>query len=160
MLCSQVTSHRKNAKKDEKDALWKNQSRKANQIQHHNQCEVICAFHHNLMCMDDMFQWISLSDKQNIFPHVFTYNDAFYLAREHKVGVHGHGCAVSDEVGDRLHDIPGVLPPGEPRQDAELGGHVCHASPQHPGGTSLCLLTQLLFHLRRRREVGRLRYYL
>ena len=71
-----------------------------------------------------------------------------YLTCKHEVGIHGHGCAISDEVGDGLHDIPGVLPPGEPGQDAELGGHVRHATPQHPGGTPLCLLTQLLLHLR------------
>lgn len=72
-----------------------------------------------------------------------------YLAREHKVGVHGHGRAVGDEVRDGLHDVPGVLPPGEPGQDAKLGGHVRHAAPQHPGGASLRLLTQLLPHLHR-----------
>lgn len=74
-----------------------------------------------------------------------------YLACQHKVGVHGHGRAISDEVRDGLHDIPGVLPPGEPGQDAELGGHVRHAAPQHPGGAPLRLLTQLLPHLRRHR---------
>lgn len=77
-----------------------------------------------------------------------------YLAREHKVGVHGHGRAVRDEVGDGLHDVPGVLPPGQPGQDAKLGGHVRHAAPQHPGGATLRLLTQLLPHLHRGKAYG------
>lgn len=70
-----------------------------------------------------------------------------YLAGEHKVGIHGHGCAISDEVGNGLHDIPGVLPPGQPGQDAKLGRHVRHAAPQHQSRTAFCLLTQLLLHL-------------
>lgn len=74
-----------------------------------------------------------------------------YLACEQIVGVYAHGCAVSDKVGDGLHDIPGVLPPGEPGQDAKLGGHVRHAAPHRQGGASLRLLTQLLPHLHRRK---------
>lgn len=64
-----------------------------------------------------------------------------HLACKHEVGVHGHGCAISNKVGNGLHDIPGVLPPGQPGQDAKLGGHVSHAAPQHPGGAPLCLPT-------------------
>ena len=32
----------------------------------------------------------------------------------------GDGGAVGDEVGDGLHDVPAVLPPGQSRQDPEL----------------------------------------
>ena len=32
----------------------------------------------------------------------------------------GDGSAVGDEVGDWLHDVPAVLPPGQSRQDPEL----------------------------------------
>lgn len=70
-----------------------------------------------------------------------------YLACEHKICIHGHGCAICDEIGDRLHDIPGILPPGQSGQDAELGGHVGHAAPQHPSSALLRLPTQLLLHL-------------
>lgn len=35
-----------------------------------------------------------------------------YLACEHKVGIHGHSCAIGDKIGDGFHDIPRVLPPG------------------------------------------------
>ena len=35
----------------------------------------------------------------------------------------GDGGAVGDEVGDGLHDVPAVLPPGQPRQDPELTNH-------------------------------------
>lgn len=43
-----------------------------------------------------------------------------YLFGEYKVGIGGHGGSVGDEVGDRLHDVPGVLPPGQASQDTEL----------------------------------------
>lgn len=85
----------------------------------------------------------------SITMYLLVYDSLSYLACKHKVGIHGHGCAISDKVGDRLHDIPGVFPPGKPGQDAKLSGHVRHAAPQHPGGTSLCLPTQLLPHLHR-----------
>ena len=32
----------------------------------------------------------------------------------------GDGGAVGDEVGDGLHDVPAVLPPGQSRQDPKL----------------------------------------
>ena len=35
----------------------------------------------------------------------------------------GDGGAVGDEVGDGLHDVPAVLPPGQPRQDPKLTDH-------------------------------------
>ena len=35
----------------------------------------------------------------------------------------GNGGAVGDEVGDGLHDVPAVLPPGQPRQDPKLTNH-------------------------------------
>ena len=35
----------------------------------------------------------------------------------------GDGGAVGDEVGDGLHDVPAVLPPGQPRQDPKLTNH-------------------------------------
>ncbi|MEQ2197180.1 hypothetical protein XENOCAPTIV_024804 [Xenoophorus captivus] len=57
------------------------------------------------------------------------------------------GVAISDEVGDRLHDIPGVFPPSQPGQDPKLRRHVRHAAPEDPGGTTLRLLTELLSHL-------------
>lgn len=75
------------------------------------------------------------------------YSAVSYLACKNEVGVHGHCSAISNEISDRLHDIPGILPPGQPGQDAELGGHVCHAPPEHPCGAPLRLLTQLLPHL-------------
>lgn len=95
---------------------------------------------------------MSQREYHNIKCAYLSYFLVSYLACEHKVGVHGHCGAVGDEVGDGLHDIPGVLPPGQSSQNAKLGGHVRHAAPQHPGGTPLCLLTQLLLHLHIKQE--------
>ena len=39
-----------------------------------------------------------------------------------------HGSSIGDKVSDWLHDVPGVLPPRQPRQDAELDAH--HAEPE------------------------------
>ena len=38
-------------------------------------------------------------------------------------GLPSDGSAVGDEVSDGLHDVPAVVPPGEPGQDTELCGH-------------------------------------
>ena len=36
------------------------------------------------------------------------------------IGEGNHGGGVGDEVRHRLHDVPGVLPPGESGQEAQL----------------------------------------
>ena len=51
------------------------------------------------------------------------------LSCHYKVGIACDGGAIGDEVGDRLHDVPGVLPPGEPCQDSELDRHQAKSNP-------------------------------
>lgn len=53
------------------------------------------------------------------------------LSGEDEIRKHEHGGAISHKVRDGLHDIPGVLPPGQPSKESELQGHPCHATP-HP----------------------------
>ena len=45
------------------------------------------------------------------------------LLGEHKVAVGTDSGAVGHKVGDRLHDIPAILPPGQAGQHAELYRH-------------------------------------
>ena len=42
-----------------------------------------------------------------------------HLSCDKEVCQHSHGSAIAPEVGDRLHDIPGVLPPGQPSKEAK-----------------------------------------
>lgn len=51
------------------------------------------------------------------------------LSCHYKVGIASDGGAISDEVGDRLHNVPGVLPPGEPCQYSELDRHQAKSNP-------------------------------
>lgn len=53
-----------------------------------------------------------------------------YLFSKHEVSICGHGGPVSDKVCHGLHDIPGVLPPGEASEDSELNAHQPQAHPR------------------------------
>lgn len=77
-----------------------------------------------------------------------------HLSREHEVGVHGERGAVGDEVGDRLHDVPRVLPPREPRQHPELRAHQRQPEPRERAAATTRpgqQLVPLLFHKRENR---------
>lgn len=63
------------------------------------------------------------------------------LFGQHEVSVASHGGAVCDEVGDRLHDVPGVLPPRQPRQHPKLHAHQAQAHPRQ----YWCLAARLHF---------------
>ena len=43
-----------------------------------------------------------------------------YLSCNKEVGKHEHRHPGADEVSHRLHDIPGVLPPGETGKEPKL----------------------------------------
>ena len=45
------------------------------------------------------------------------------LPGKDEVRVTSNSSAVSDKVGYWLHDVPAVLPPGQPGQDAKLNRH-------------------------------------
>ena len=63
------------------------------------------------------------------------------------VGKHGHAGAIGDEVCDGLHDVPGVLPPGQTGQDAKLQAHQPQPQPRQVVGALGRLGLQLLLHL-------------
>ena len=54
-----------------------------------------------------------------------------HLSGQDEVGKDEYGCPVAHEVGDRLHDVPAVVPPGQPRKEPELKGHPAKPRPQH-----------------------------
>ena len=65
---------------------------------------------------------------------------------------------VGDEVGDGLDDIPAVLPPREPRQQAELEAHVGEAGPHHVVGALVRARVHLRLHLRLLRNIESITY--
>ena len=70
-----------------------------------------------------------------------------HLVGEDAIGEDPQAGAVGDEVGDGLHDVPGVHPPGEPGQRPALHRQQGHAPPQGPGGLGLGLEGQFSLHL-------------
>ena len=54
------------------------------------------------------------------------------LSRHTVIGVHAHDSSVGYEVGDRLHNIPGVFPPRQPSQKPKLDSHESKAYPRQP----------------------------
>lgn len=57
-----------------------------------------------------------------------------YLPGDDEVGVHSHGGTIANEVSYGFHDIPGVLPPRETRQQTELKSHGPQSQPRQPSG--------------------------
>ena len=55
------------------------------------------------------------------------------LSGKDKVGEDEDGCSVAHKVGDRLHDVPAVLPPGEAGKEPKLKRHPSQTCPQHCG---------------------------
>ena len=55
-----------------------------------------------------------------------------------------HGSSIGDKVSDWLHDVPGVLPPGQPGQHTELGGHQPQPRPGQQVGPLRCVTDDLL----------------
>ena len=56
-----------------------------------------------------------------------------HLSGQDEVGEDEDRSSVAHEVGDRLHDVPAVVPPGQPRKEPELEGHPAKPRPQHCG---------------------------
>lgn len=84
-------------------------------------------------------------------PH--NQQNATHLLGDDKVGKHGHGGAVRDKVGHRLHDVPGVLPPREPGKEPKLQRHEGHAAPDDCVGAPLGALSERLLLCLQRREL-------
>ena len=59
------------------------------------------------------------------------------------IGEDGNGRAVSHKVRHRLHDIPGIFPPGESRQGSELDAHQTQSHPRQHVGSLLRISHQL-----------------
>merc|ERR1719278_811645 len=76
------------------------------------------------------------------------------LPCEEEVRVPSDGSAVGDEVSDGLHDVPAVVPPGEPGQDAELCGHEAQAGPGDQTGSLPGMTDDLLSLTLQRLQLG------
>lgn len=70
-----------------------------------------------------------------------------YLFSENKIRKHCHGGAIGHEVGDRFHDIPGVVPPSQAGQEPKLDPHSCKSRPWQERGPPLSHSIQLVHFL-------------
>lgn len=71
-----------------------------------------------------------------------------YLLGENVVGVDPHAGGEGDEVGDRLHDVPGVNPPCEPGQSSTLHREQSQASPESTRRPVLSSHDKMSLHLK------------
>ena len=62
--------------------------------------------------------------------------NASHLSCDEEVSQCCHGGTVPPEVGDWFHDIPRVLPPGQPSKEAKGEWHEPHGAPHRSGGLS------------------------
>ena len=75
--------------------------------------------------------------------------DRRHLSSKNVVSKHEDSRAVADEVRDRLHNVPWILPPGESGQQAELQSHEAEADPRQTIGSLLGLHCDLSLQLHR-----------
>ena len=104
---------------------------------------------------------------QIVFLQIYLFLPCFYykfvlgintdLSGDAVVCVHGHGGAVGDEVGHRLHNIPGVFPPGQSSQDSELDRHQAQAEPSQHRSLPLRFRTKLALFLLKKNENKKIR---
>ena len=95
------------------------------QVQHSN--HVVTKPHNSL--------WHDLNDT-----HLSCYNI---------VSKHGNSCCIADKVGNRLHDIPWVLPPCKSCHETKLCAHQCKTNPWQLPCPFLSFLLQLFSDLYR-----------
>lgn len=71
-----------------------------------------------------------------------------YLFGENEISEHCHGGAIGHEIGDRFHDIPGVVPPSQAGQKPKLDPHSCQSRPRQKRGSPLSHSIQLVHFLK------------
>lgn len=79
-----------------------------------------------------------------------------YLFSENKIRKHCHGGAIGHKVGDRFHDIPGVVPPSQAGQEPKLDPHSCKSRPWQERGPPLSHSIQLVHFL----QLSNQKYYI
>lgn len=79
-----------------------------------------------------------------------------YLFSENKISEHCHGGAIGHEIGDRFHDIPGVVPPSQAGQESKLDPHSCQSRPRQERRPSLSHRIQLVHFL----QLSNQKYYM